>query len=233
MSYTEIDLCLDDEFHSGIYEKDASILLSICRTLYLPQRTLAISLHIYFVAKSESKLEPDDVVLMSSAIDLACKICETQRPIEKILHLAGKNYNIEIEHEIVDLYIVSINKTEIEMAAILDFNFEITEIYNKLERMCKENQFDSLLRKRCWITLNDIMSIPSSIRYSINEIITCTIFINYCVSYKLIDEPLYNDMEIYAIFANRLGIIRVSFETIKAICTRLFKLYPNKPEATK
>ncbi|ELA42837.1 uncharacterized protein VICG_00152 [Vittaforma corneae ATCC 50505] len=208
----------------SICEDDMLAISDICKALHLPQKTLAISNHIFFAAKAESKIEPDDVVLISSVINLACKICETLRPLEKIMHLASKHYSIEIDQSIMELYTTSINKTEIELSVVLDFNFEISEIYTRLERLCKEKQFDSVFSRRCWIMLNDIMQTPLSIYFTIDELLTCTIFTNYVAS-ELKNEKTMDDVEMYEIFSEKYKLTTASFSCIEFMSNKLLELY--------
>lgn len=207
-----------------VCQKDTRIISSICKALYLPQKTLAISYYNFFAAKAECKIEPDDVVLVTSSIDLACKICETIRPVEKILKLTADMYAIEIGKDLVEMYIHSINITEVEISIVLDFNFGIADIYAKLEKICKEKKLDSAISRRCWVFLNDIMTTPLSLYYTIEEILSCTIFITFVIAEakKCADV---NDEEIYSIFIKAYGFTNLTFECLSSLCTEVLNIY--------
>lgn len=200
------------------------VVTNVCKALSLPQKTLAVSNYIFFAAKAESKIEPDDVVLVSSVVSLACKACETLRPLEKILQLVSKQYSVEISQSIAELYVTSINKTEIELSTVLDFNFEVSEIYAKLEKLCKEKRFDSIFSRRCWIVLNDIMSTPLSIYFTVDELLTCAIFVNHAAN-EIKDGKIMSDAEMYEAFAEKYGFATVSFDCIRFMSGELLELY--------
>lgn len=163
-------------------QRDLHCIARICTLLSLPQKTIAVSYYNFFAVKSKSKIEPDDVTLVSSAVDLSCKMCETIRATDKIIRLTAEFYLIDItEPDIMQLYIAAVGKTEIEILYFIDFNFEMTEIYVNLERICRERDRSPLFRKRCWILLNDILSTPISIYFTIDELLACTLFINFVV----------------------------------------------------
>lgn len=167
---------------SKVPQHDITTISRICKTLRVPQRTLSVSYHNFFAAKAECQIEPDDIILVSAAVNLACRVCETARPVEKILRLAGEAYSIEVDQITRPLYIDSVSKTEMDIAFALDFNFEISEVYSRLEDVCKKGRFDILFSKRCWVLLSDIMLTPLSIYFTREEMILASVFVNYLAS---------------------------------------------------
>lgn len=204
--------------------EDINTIADICKALHLPQKTLSISWYLYYAIKAESKIEPDDVVLVSAIINLASKLCETIRPVEKILHLVTKKYKIEMDPSILELYIISINKTETETVCIIDFDFEITEIYYRLEKLCIANKFNALLSKRCWITLNDIMSFPFAICFTIEEILVCIVFINYACT-ELISKSTDSLYDIFNRLTSNVYLPRIPYDYIEPICEKIMLIY--------
>lgn len=165
-----------------IDQRDLHCISRICSILGLPQKTIAVSYYNFFAAKTKCKIEPDDVTLVSSAIDLSCKMCETIRTTEKIIKMTAELYSIDtVDSDIMQLYITAVGKTEIEMLHFIDFNFDITEIYVHLERICKDKEQTPLFSKRCWILLNDMLSTPISIYFTVEEILASTLFINFVI----------------------------------------------------
>ncbi|KAM0681553.1 hypothetical protein GINT2_000066 [Glugoides intestinalis] len=217
-------LYLYKKLQKQICQKDILIISNICKTLCLPQKTLSISYYNFFAAKAECKIEPDDVVLVTSAIDLACKLCETIRSVEKILKLTAGMYAIEIEKDLVSMYVNSINITEVEISIVLDFNFGIADIYTKLEKICKERKLDSIISRRCWIFLNDIMETPLSLYYTIEEILSCTIFINFVIEEAKKSDEL-NDEDIYNAFVKAYGFTNLTFECTSSLCIEVLNIY--------
>lgn len=200
--------------------EEIDVIEKTCRMLFLPQKTLAISCYNFFAVKAESKIEPDDIVLITASIDLACRVCETSRSTEKILKIVSNFYSVEIEAEILSLYIREIYATEVDVMVILDFNLEISEIYNKLERICKEKRLDTVMSRRCWIVLNDIMRTPLPLYYTIDEILATSIFINL-----LALEKEQSEEESYRKFSKEYCVKEVAFECIYFICNELLNNY--------
>lgn len=204
---------------------DVKNLVNICRELNLPQKTVSFSCHSFFAAKEECKIEPDDVVLVAASIGLACKICETQRNPEKILHIAAYVYNIELDSTIIKLYLDSISKTELEISIALDFNFKIAEIYTELQKICKNNGIDPVICKRCWVLLNDIMLTPLSIFFTSSEIISATIFLVVLASVDNIDQSMDN-YKCFVIYFSKIYTFKNLFwPAISFISNELLDIY--------
>lgn len=213
-----------ERFRKSVCQEDVLAIASICKTLVLPQKTLAVTQHLFFATKAESRIEPDDVVLISSAVSLACKTSETLRPIEKIVQAVAKIYLLDIDEKLLPMYVEAIANTEIEIAVIVDFDFEITEIYTKLEKLCKETHLDSTSSKRCWIMLNDIMRIPLSIYFTIDELLTGVLFINY--SYNTIKAGnTAGDCDSYMKFIESTGLALVKYTCIRFVGLHLLNTY--------
>lgn len=219
------DSCtLFNKLQESIISEDIFAIGHICKALFLPQRSSSISYYLFFAEKAECKIEPDDIVLVSSVISLACKLCETYRPLEKILKTTADYYAVSLDAGILELYSTSINKTEIELSIILDFNFEISEIYTHLENCCKEKQVDSVFSRRCWIMLNDIMTTPLPIYFTIDELLASLFFINFLAS-ELKNKMELSEQMMYDVFIEKYGYASVPFDYLEFICGKVLDNY--------
>lgn len=210
---------------SQVSQHDVATISRICKTLRLPQRTLSVSCYNFFAAKSECRIEPDDIILVSASVSLACRVCETLRPVEKILQLAGEAYSIEVDLATRQLYLDSVNKTEIDISYILDFDFGISEIYSGLEAVCKKKRFDSLFSKRCWILLNDIMLTPLSIFFTSREMILASVFLNYLASSPEATKQDSGGSSLFMLFSSTLGFEGSSFPAAEFISNEILDYY--------
>jgi len=204
--------------------EDLRTIATVCKILCLPQKTLATSQYIFLAAKAECRIEPDDIVLISSAVSLACKVSETLRPVDKILQVVARLYSTDVDHQLLPLYTEAITHTEIEMSVIIDFNFEITEIYTRLEKLCKEMHLDTSSSKRCWIMLNDMMQTPLPIYFTSDELLTCLLFINHLYTEPKGDTTL-KDAEAYRLFIQKTSLKPVLYKCVRFICAQLLSLY--------
>lgn len=213
-----------EKLQHALSPEDILPLTTVCKTLCLPQKVLAVSQYIFLAAKAECRIEPDDIVLISSAVSLACKISETLRPVDKILHVVAALYSTEVDQQLQSMYIEAITRTEIEMCVIIDFNFEITDIYTRLEKLCKEMHLDMSSKKRCWIMLNDMMQTPLPIYFTIDELLICLLFINYGYT-ELKGDTAVKDEEAYKAFIQKSMLAPVAYKCVKFICSQLLDLY--------
>lgn len=225
MKLTE-SLSLLKKLQQIIDQKDLHYISKICSMLGLPQKTVAVSYYNFFAAKSKCRIEPDDVTLISSVVDLSCKMCETIRATDKIIKLTAELYSIDtIEPDIMQLYIPAVGKTEIEILYFIDFNFEITDIYVNLERICKEREQSPLFSKRCWVLLNDVLSTPISIYFTIDEILACTVFINFVIEKYKLQSYTENDAIYKSFIATFAEFSNISLECIDLMFVEIMALY--------
>lgn len=211
-----------------VLQRDTIAVSKICKNLRLPQRTLSVSCYNFFAAKSECRIEPDDIILVSASVNLACRVCETARPVEKILQLAGEEYSIEVDQTTRQLYLDSVNKTEIDISYILDFDFGISEIYSRLEAICKKGRFDSLFSKRCWILLNDIMLTPLSIYFTSGEMVLASVFLNHLASLPEATRLDASCHSLFTLFSDMVGFGDESFPAVEFIGSEILDYYISK-----
>ncbi|KAI4291258.1 hypothetical protein PAPHI01_0532 [Pancytospora philotis] len=153
-----------------ILAEEVAGLVRICRLLHLPQKTVAVVLHVFFMTKHTIDIEPDDAVLHSACISIACKVCETHRPCDRILDCAALLYAVEMTPELRPMYANCIAHTELSVCYALDFDFGLPDFYGLLKRVCRENSLPTDYSRRCWVMLNDILATPVSVFFSVEEI---------------------------------------------------------------
>ena len=68
-----------------ILDGEISHLANACKMLHLPQKVISSILYLYFHAKKDLQVEPDDIVIAAASINLATRVFESFRPIEKII----------------------------------------------------------------------------------------------------------------------------------------------------
>ena len=213
-----------------VSKEEVEDVMKICKLLHLPQKTLSISLHNFFASKAEIHIEPDDIVLSSACISLACKMCETIRPIDKILQYAANHYNLEIEQEFKPLYIDCIHKTEMDICTILDF--DIPDFYVKLEAICKEKNLESVESKRSWIILNDILATPLSIYFTVSEIVYSSILITHIARNSKHDKFEIPNDEIILNFISHFQLEESHSAALEFISLEILEIYENFLSAT-
>lgn len=159
--------------------KETMNLVNTVTSLHIPQKTLALALKLFHIVKQNIRIEPDDVVLNSACISMACKISEIRMPLMKILQFASKILSIEVEEDLHPLYFDSIQKTEIDICLLVDFDFMMPDPYECLETVCQRKDLPTSYRRVAWIILNDITLLPVSATVPVHEIVYTCIFIQY------------------------------------------------------
>lgn len=207
-----------------INHQNLDMIIDICKILKLPQKTISISHYNYFIVKEECQIEPDDPIMFSASIDLACKICETSRCINKILECSANSCRMEIDATLTNKYIEEIYNCEVDIAAVLDFNSEIAEIYNRLQQLCKQEKFDQIFSKRCWIYLNDIMLTPIPMYFTVLEIISSAIFLAFLANCQNSED----DFELYKIFFKEHNFEIPLWTAVEFICKEMLDIYQSK-----
>lgn len=206
--------------------EDLKMISKICKAIRLPQKTLSLSFYLFFAAKMDNNfIEPDDLTLMTSVIDLACKTCETPRSPDKILDLIANSLTIELFPELTKMYKDAINKTELDICKIIDFRFEITEIYQKLQLMCTTYKIDPISSRRCWIVLNDIMKTPMCIYFTIEEILAAATFTIFVAKEYTRQNLIISNEELYYNFCKEYEIKNISLECMKFMYNQIMIMY--------
>jgi len=220
-------------FYSRLKNKisrdDVRIIIGICKELCLPQKTLSFSCFSFFAAKEEIRIEPDDVILVTAAINLACRACETGRSVEKILHMAAREYSIEIDSNTIEMYLKSVNRTEMDISMGIDFNFQVTEIYSELERFCKQQKLDPIISKKCWILLNDIMATPLCVFFMPLEMICSVVFLSYATAICDELDTGASDYQVFLkIFYEKIVFKPAYWPAIKFISGEILEIYDSE-----
>lgn len=222
------------KFKYASAQQDILILTRLCKFLSLPQKTLSFTWYLYYAVKEDEYfLEPDDVTLFASILNLASKACETQRSSEKILEFTSKIFSTELDSEISKLYKTAIDKTQVDICEVIDYRFDMIEIYSKLQLFCLNFQLDHLSSKRSWILLNDVISTPLCIYFTIEEIIANVFFIIFVSSELAVDQkPLVND-KFYEKFREKYKTFDVPFECFDFIYNYMLDFYKTVAQSTE
>lgn len=213
------------ELKAKISSNDKYSLIHISKELVLPQKTLSVAFHLLYVSKDELGIEPDDIILFTAIVNLSTKISETSRPLEIIFKTVCNCFRIDVPDSIKSNYYDSIAKTEIDICIIIDFNFEMSELYTKLEMACKKHKFDQSFSKRAWIFLNDIMSTPLSAFFTTNEIITAALFLSYTLSYSSKSKEIISNKQLFSMFLDVCSSECKTFLAIEHIADEIITLY--------
>ncbi len=203
-------------------KKQLDDLENICKIIKLRQQTIAVIFYIFYFSKATLKLEPDDIVMQCAAINLGCKMEYINISIEDILRHAFILNNLEFESEIINLYITSIAKTEIDICEKLDFNLEPPKFYD-----IKINDYvGNIDRNVQWILLNDILCKPISILFSAEEIAISCYFVEYLINSKNIENVKEKDDKVLiSLFLEKINRNNINTESIKFIVDEILKIY--------
>lgn len=204
---------------------DRFALTRICKELAIPQKTLSVAYYLLYVAKAELMLEPDDIVLISAIINLSSKICETYRASSIVFKHVTSYYEMPIEDSMKKLYNDAIAKTEIDICVLIDFDFEMADLYNRLQHVCKINKFDQFFSKKAWVFLNDIMTTPISAFFNIPEIITSALFLSFIVEFLVKSNAKLSNKEIFSLFVDKYSPECNSFVVIDYISNEMLSMY--------
>ena len=122
------------KFKGSITDEEPQAVVSICHMLHMPQSVVVVALYIFYTAKYSITLEPDDIVLHGAVISLACRIAENPRSTKHILSAAASIHNISLDSDLAEMYISSIEKTQMDLCICLDFDLEAPDFYTELDR---------------------------------------------------------------------------------------------------
>lgn len=221
-------------FCRGVARDDVDVLVRICRMLYLPQKTVATALFIFFSAKKDIRIEPDDVVLQSACVNMACRVCETHRPTDKIFEYASYQHALGGSPELRTMYIESINRTELDICVVLDFDFEMPDFYGKLESVCREMGLPPSYSRRCWVFLNDILMRPVSIFFTVQEIVLGCMLVEFVAAKKregasLGEAPEAGEVEgnegFLSVFAEQAGVVDADRLALEFVALEVCEMY--------
>lgn len=204
---------------------DKKIIDKICKDLCLPQKTISISFYLFYAAKDKIPIEPDDIVLIASCINLSCKMCETHRRLEVIFEAACRYYSVVTEKSIIDQYFDCIGKTEIEISLILDFDYRMSEIYIKLSAICSATEENVEFITKSWIVLNDLMITPLCIYFTIPELLSAALFMTYLFELKKENKKFRDLKELFKSFTESHYIECDSFPIISYLTNEMANIY--------
>ncbi|KAI5170505.1 hypothetical protein PAEPH01_1491 [Pancytospora epiphaga] len=158
---------------------DTQKLIVVSRMLFIPQRTISTALFCLFTAKRHLRIEPDDIVLHTACISLACKLCGTHRTVERILGFASFQYAIVINGALTEMYYDCINKTEVDICEAIEFDFEVPDYYKELNEMCQKKKLAGSYNKRGWLMINDVVCTPLCAFFTVTEIVLAVLLVQY------------------------------------------------------
>lgn len=205
------------------HRKEIQMLIQLAKMVHLPQKTVGIALQLYHISKRDLRIEPDDVVLHCACLNLACKISDLRFAISKIFTAAIEQLDMDVDGNIVSLYIDSIHKTEADICLIIDFDFNMADVYETLERICEEHLLPARYRKVCWILLNDSLQIRIIIDIPVEKLIYACIFIQF-ISEK--DDKNYkDDITLAKDYIEWLNITNITADELIDIGHRVMSLY--------
>lgn len=205
-------------------KEDLSIIQKTCRALLLKQKVMSFAFYLYYAAKDTLRIEPDDPILLTAVINLACKAFESIRPLDKIFEHICKNYDIQLNQDIFDRYLRETSICEVDICEGIDFNFNMVKIYQNLETRCKLYKLDSLFSKKCWVMLNDTLRTPISIYFTEEEIIDAIFFLNFFIQESSKSNTTMTNSEVYSSFTN-LYNITTDLRCLEFIAFHILEMY--------
>ncbi|KAI5150467.1 hypothetical protein ENBRE01_1511, partial [Enteropsectra breve] len=229
----DLESCTRWEEYFSLKEKlsDADMrgIRFICKKLFLPQKTHAAIQYLYFASKFGLNVEPDDIVLFTSCIDLACKVGNVFRGTEKILAVVADYCEMKIDETILELYYNCINKTLVDICTLLDFNLELPDFYTTLENACKSCDAPTITKKRCWVFLNDVLTLPISLFVHEKEMAAAVLIMENMIADSNEDDEQWNDEQFSSIMAQH-NMQSLEAQHIKFVISELYKLYAAQRE---
>lgn len=176
-----IGLKFFEEMQTKYRQEEISDLLECAKRLGLSQKTISINLFHFFKSRQSLQLEPDNLTFYCAVIDLTGKMTEHVYPLERILVLSASVLKIKLEDlESKRKYCDAINATEIEIARIVDFDFDFYDYHSEMKDLCMRNGLDMETSKRAWIILNDITTFtPATIFFTGYEINHAALLVAY------------------------------------------------------
>lgn len=209
---------------------DIKTLIHLCKSICLPQKTVSFSLFLYYAVKDDIHfIEPDDLTLFTTILSLSCKVCETHRPIEQILESNAKHFSTDLDSEITRMYYDAVYKTQVDICEIIDFRFDLADIYSKLQSICSNYRLDHMFAKRSWVVLNDMMCTPICISFTCEEIIYGVLFIIFVALESENNEQKLLDAEVYEKFCKYFETRHISLECLKFLFDYILDLYKCAP----
>jgi len=200
----------------------------VCRMMYVPQRTIATALFCLFAAKRHIRIEPDDIVLHAACIGIACKICDTHRPTEKILECSACQYAVDTSNGLGEMYLCCINKTEVDVCVAIGFDFEIPDFYGKLKEVCRGRGLQLHYSRRCWAMLNDVLATPLCAFFTVTKVVLAVLMLEYAATAAPLEagevEPSGGLAASFMGFME-LSPEQVSAETLEFICSEICSFY--------
>lgn len=223
-----VDRCR--QFQRLIPDSEILSLSSICKLLRLPQKTIATALYMFYAAKHSLLLEPDDLILYAACVSLSCRTCETHRPVEKILSLSALSCSVEVSPDTRPLYIDCVNKTEVSVCVCLDFELEPPDYYGLLHRLCRENSLSTEYSRHGWVFINDILTSPLIIFFTVPEVVLGGLLLEYSVRTEREDEPgmIATDEQLAREFLRFMGIADTNEQAVLYVALELMRRYEEK-----
>jgi hypothetical protein len=145
--------------------KDIQDIIEMCKKAGCSQKTVQYSVYVYkmyllhFPNKNHKRND-----LISSSISLGCKISDY------IIDISTSNESIELE-----------------MCVSIDFDFNIKDIYKRVEYFINKYNIKKNIAQYLWILINDSMYLPLKKESEKDNLIIGCIHLSYIIN-KIIEE---------------------------------------------
>lgn len=159
-------------------------LLNICKKLNMGQKVISVVFYNFYNARSNLSIEPDDVILYSTIIDMAFKMVDVSRPIEPIINQVAEYFNQSINESDMKLYLETIYISQLNYLIESSCDIVPPFPYNQFIDVFRQNKFPTEIYEQSWIFLNDlIVYTPAIFIFSETECIYSAIYIAFLLIY--------------------------------------------------
>lgn len=170
-------------------KKDCTIheinnLLNICKKLNMGQKVITVTFYNLYNARTNLSIEPDDVILYSTIIDMAFKMSDISRPIETIVNQIAEHFNQPVNKSDMKVYLETIYISQLNYLIESSCDIIPPSPHDQLVNVFRQNKFPSEMYEQSWIFLNDlIVYTPAIFIFSETECIYSAIYMAFLLTY--------------------------------------------------
>jgi transcription initiation factor TFIIIB Brf1 subunit/transcription initiation factor TFIIB len=216
------------QYKSMANAKDVGDIVSICKTLGVPQKSIYSTVEIYYRYAVATQRCENIISVVSACVMLAGKITNTLRSLQKILHACHEYYNVEDDEEAFEENYRDAISIELNICIAIDFDFQVSDFYGCLEKLCGECCIDKGRAQTIWIILNDTVYLPLVLAFCARSVVVSCMFIA-C----MIDECRANRMCDLSLFKHKHRNIDFDISDVLFVTGEIISLYENFSKSTK
>lgn len=160
-------------------------IIKICSALSIPKKILCVVIYNFYLARSILWVEPDDIVLYTSIIDISYKEMDGCKSQEIILQKCLLHFLIDATDEELELYKEHICEFQLNFLYLTKCDLTPPNPYDEIEKIYNQHEITKELQETTTTFLNDLaFFMPSVLYFTPYECACACIYLTFLLKQK-------------------------------------------------